>query len=156
MRAASLPAHQETSESVVPGVRSLHDPPPWLASNDTDQRLLAASSNMRTDAAQTDGGSHVWVVVPLVETDVLGTARTSGATHDDSIENFTDHRAVWHVGAGDQRGERNAATVGQNVAFDAAFRAIGRIWAREVPPFGAFTEALSSELHFQAMPRRPS
>ena len=156
MGTASLPAHEETTEPVVPGVRSLDDPPPRLTANHTDQRLLAASSNMWTDAAQADGGSDVRVVVALVETDVLGTPRTSGAAHDDGIEDFTDHRAVRHVGAGDQRGERDAATVGQNVAFDAAFRPVRRIWAREVPPFGAFTEALSRELHFQAIPRRPS
>lgn len=156
MRTASLPAHEQTAESVVPGVRSLDDPTSRLAPHHSDQGLLPASSNMWTDAAQTDGGAHVRVVVALVETEVLRTPRTSGAAHDDSIEDFTDHRAVRHVGAGDQRGERDAATVGQNVAFDAAFRTVRRIWAREVPPFGAFTEALSRELHFQAMPRRPS
>ena len=156
MCAASLPAHEETAETVVPGVRSLHDPPPRLAANHTDQGLLAASSNVRTDTPQADGGSDVRVVVALVETEVLGTPWTPRAAHDDSIEDFTDHRAVRHVGAGDQRSERDATTVGQNVAFDAAFRAVRRIWTREVPPFGAFTEALSRELHFQAMPRRPS
>lgn len=156
MCAASLPAHEETAESVVPGVRSLHDPPPRLAAHHADQRLLAASSNMRADAAQTDGRGYVRVVVALVETEMLGTPRTSGAAHDDGIEDFTDHRAVWHVGAGDECGERDAATVGQNVAFDATFRAVRRIWAREVPPFGAFTEALSSEAQAHSMPRSSS
>lgn len=156
MRAASLPAHEETAEAVVPGVRSLHDPTPRLAADHADQRLFTASSNMRTDAPQADCRSDVRVVVALVETDVLGAPRTSRAAHDDSVEHFTDHRAIRHVGAGDQCGERNATTVGQDVAFDATFRPIRRIWAREVPPFGAFTEALSRELHFQAMPRRPS
>ena len=54
------------------------------------------------------------------------------------------------VGASDFCGQRNAPSVGQNVAFDATFRAVGRVGAREVPPFGAFTMALASD---DRMPR---
>lgn len=140
----------------MPRVRSLDDPASRLAADDANEGLLAASSDVRTDPPQPNGRSHVRVVVALVQAEVFRTPRPAGTANDDGIKDIADHRAVRHVGASDQGGEGNATTVGQNVAFDAAFRAVRWIWAREVPPFGAFTEALSRELHFQAMPRRPS
>ncbi len=156
MRTNALPADEQTSEAVVPGVRSLDDPTSSLAPHDTDERLLAASSNVRADAAEADRWSDVRVVVALVDAQVLGTTRAARATQRHRIEDLIDHRGVGHVRAGDQRTDRHAAAVGENVPFYPAFRAIGRVRSREVPPFGAFTEAVSSELHFHAMPRRPS
>jgi hypothetical protein len=87
---------------------------------------------------------------------VSGAARSTSATHDDGIEHLRDHRAIRYIGPADQCSDRNSAAVRENVAFYASFCAIRRVGPCEVPPFGAFTEALSSELHFQAMPRRPS
>ena len=87
---------------------------------------------------------------------MLGAPRSARAAQRHCVEDLIDHGGVGHVRAGDQRADRHAATVGENVPFYATFRAIGRVRPREVPPFGAFTEAVSSELHFHAMPRRPS
>ena len=156
MRTAALPAHEQATEAVVPRVRALHDPAPRLSSHLTDQRLLAASSDVRSNSAEANRGRYVRVVVALVEAQVFWAPRSARATHDHSVEHLADHRGVWHVRAADERCDRYATTVSQDMALYAAFRAVRRVRSREVPPFGAFTEALSRELHFHAIPRRPS
>ena len=68
------------------------------------------------------------------------------------VERFADHVHVVHVGAGQRDGKRDALPVGQDVPFGAEFCAIGRAGAREVPPFGAFTLALSIDAQSHSMP----
>ena len=155
MSTVPLPSHEQAAKAVVPGVGALHDPATWLAAHFADEGRLAAASDMRSDPAQSKSGRDVRVVVALVEAQVLGSPRATWATHDDSVEHFADHAGIRHVRAGDERGEWHAATVGEDVPLYPAFRAVRRIWPREVPPFGAFTEALSNEVHFSAAPRRP-
>jgi hypothetical protein len=70
--AASFPTYEEAAEAVVPGVRALDDPATWLAAYGTDQRRLTASTKVRTNSAQPERGQNVGIVVPLVETAVLG------------------------------------------------------------------------------------
>ena len=156
MSTSTLPAHEQATKSVVPRVCSLNDPAPGLSADDTKQRLLATSSDVRTDTAQSDRGSDVRVVVTLIKTQVLGASRATRAANRHSVEDFADHGGIRHVRAGDQRRDRHAAPIGQNMPLYAAFRPVRRVRPREVPPFGAFTEALSSELHFQEIPRRSS
>lgn len=156
MSASSLPAYEQAAKAVVPRVCSFDDPASRLAAYLANQRLLAAPSDVRSDSAQANRRGYVRVVVAFVETQVFGAPRAARATHDNCVEYFADHRGVWHVRSADQRGDRHAAAVGQYMAFYAAFRPVRRVRPREVPPFGAFTEALSRELHFHAMPRRPS
>ncbi len=156
MRAPAFPPDEQAAKAVVPRVGSLHDPAPRLSADDTKQGLLAASPNVWTDPAQSNRGRDVRIVVALVEAEVHRSTRTTRATNRYSVEHFADHGGVRHVRATDQGCDRHSAAVSQNVAFNAAFRAVRRVRAREVPPFGAFTEALSSELHFQEIPRRSS
>lgn len=139
----------------MPSVRALNDPPPWRAAYLSDQRLLTAPSDVRLDPAYADCGHHVRIVVALVQTEMLRASRPTWATHDDGVEHLADHTRVWDVRARDDCGNWHAATIGQNVPLYATFCPVRRIWSREVPPFGAFTEALSKELHFNAAPRRP-
>lgn len=156
MSASALPAHEQAAKAVVPRICSLDDPAPWLSAYDPKQGLLPASSDVRTNSAQPNRRRDVRVVVALVETEVLGAARATRSPNRHSVEDFADHAGVGHVRAADQGGDRHAAPIGQDVSLYAAFRAVRRVRPREVPPFGAFTEALSSELHFHAIPRRPS
>lgn len=153
MSANPLPADEQTAEPVVPGVRSLDDPAPWLALDAAEQRLLATAPDVRCDPTRANGRLGVFVVVPFVEAQVLGAARAARRSQDNRIERLPDEPLVVDVRAGDLGGQRNAAAVGQDVAFDAAFRPIRGVRAREVPPFGAFAMALSSEDHFHWMPR---
>ena len=80
-------------------------------------------------------------------------ARATGRAHNHGVEGLGDEPLVMDVGAGDLGGQRDAAPVGQDVALDAAFRAVRGVGAGEVPPFGAFTMALSRGDHFHWMPR---
>jgi hypothetical protein len=154
--ASTLPAYEQSTKAIVPRVGSLDDPSSGLSADNTKQGLLAASSDVGTDTAQSNRGRDVRVVVALVEAQVLGAAWATRAANRHSVEDFADHGSVRHVRTADQRGDRHAAPVGQNVALYAAFRSVRRVRPREVPPFGAFTEALSRELHFQEIPRRSS
>lgn len=74
MGTASFPAHEEAAEAVVPRVRALDDPATRLAAHGAYQRRLTASTKVRTDSAQSERGQDVGIVVPLVETAVLGSA----------------------------------------------------------------------------------
>jgi hypothetical protein len=148
-----LPADEETAKAVVPSVGALDDPAARLALNAPQQRLLPAASDVRNDPAGSDRRLGVWVVVALVEAEVLGAARAARRTSDHRVERLADEPLVVDVGAGDLGGQRDTPTIGQDVAFDAAFRAIRGVRASEVPPFGAFTMALSSEDHFHWTPR---
>lgn len=155
MCAASFPANEQSPKTIVPGVGALNDPASRLPAHSTDEGLLAAPANVWANTAQANRGSHVWIVVTLVETEVFRSPRPTRATHDNGVEHFADYASVRNVCPCDDRCDGHAAPVGQNVPFNPAFCAVRRIWPREVPPFGAFTEALSNELHFSAAPRRP-
>lgn len=111
---------------------------------------------MRNDAAEYDFDLGVEIVIAFVEAQVLRTTRSARSANDDAVENLADEPFVVHVRAGDAHRQRYAAAIGQDVPFDALFRPIGRVGARVVPPFGAFTEALSRDVHFHWMPRLPS
>ena len=136
----------------MPAVRAL-DHPATRPSALAPARLFAASSEMWLDAAHADSGLRVIVVVALVETEVLGSTGAAGRGDDHGIERFADHPLVVDVCAGQRDADRDAATVGQDVAFRSEFSSIGRIGPSEAPPLGAFTEALSSEAQAQSMPR---
>jgi hypothetical protein len=154
--AASLPAYEQATEAVVPRVGAFDDPAPRLTAYFADEWLLAAPSDVRSDPSKANRRCDVRIVVALVETQVLGTPRTSRTSYDHRVEYVANHRRVWHIRSADQHCERDTATICQYMTFYAAFRAVRRVRPREVPPFGAFTEALSRELHFHAIPRRPS
>ena len=143
----------QTPVTHQPAEGALHHPAAGLALDAAEQRLLSPAPDVGRDPASSDGRLRVLVVVPLVEAEVLGAAGAAWGTENHRVERLADQPLVVDVRAGDLGGQRNATPVGQDVAFDAAFRAIRGVGAREVPPFGAFTMALSSEDHFHWMPR---
>ena len=85
-----------------------------------------------------------------------GTTRAAQGPYDDVVEYCADHPLVVDVRASDARGHRYTATIGQDVPFYAAFRAVRRLRPRVVPSFGAFTVALSNDVHSHWIPRRAS
>lgn len=95
----------------------------------------------------------VVVVVPLVQAQIRRSTRTAGGMHQHAIERGSHHPLVVDVGAGERYCDGNTSAISQNVAFGAAFSAIGGIGANEVPPLGALTMVPSSEAHSQSMPR---
>jgi hypothetical protein len=141
----------------MPAIGPLNDPAPGLFSTDgTGEGGFASAANVGLDASSTGLLLRLLVVISLVEADILGPPGPTGRTHGHGIQCLADHVLVVHVGACKRNGQRYAGAVGQDVALGAEFSPIGRIGAGEVPPFGALTLALSSDVHSQSMPTLPS
>jgi len=153
VQSLAFPADAKRAKVVVPAVRPLDDPSTRATADASDERLLTAAANVWDDATCSGFVLRIGVVVPLVEAQVHRPTRTSRRADEDGVERGAHHPFVVHVRSRQGDGERNASAVGQNVAFAAEFCTIGRIRACELPPFGAFTVALSREVHAQSIPR---
>ena len=154
--AFALIPDDQAPEQVVPAVGPFDDPAARLATHAAEEWLLASSSYVGDDAANTNLAFRVRVVEAFVQAEVRRPPRPARRTKHDGVERRAGHPLVVDVRSGDLDGDRHAARVGQDMAFCAEFCAIGRIGARVVPPFGAFTLALSSEHHFKSTPTRSS
>ena len=152
----ALVTNEQRAKAVVPAIGSFDDPATGLSTNGTHERRFSAASNVRDYATIADLALGVRVVVAFVEAEILRATWPAWRAKHDSVEHRSGHPLVVDVRRGDLDGDRDAAPVRQNVAFCAEFCTIGRIGARVVPPFGAFTLALSSEHHFRSTPTRSS
>lgn len=140
----------------MPRARPFHDPAPRLSSNTPDERSLASTTDVRRDAARSDGHLDIRVVVALVEAQMLRTPWATGCAHDNCIERVSDKPLVVDVRARDLGREWYAPTIRKNVPLHPSFGAICRVRTCEIPPLGALTIALSSEPHLHWIPRRRS
>lgn len=152
IRRDSLPPDQQAAVLVVPAVGSLDNPSSGLAANTSDHALLASTPDVRDGAAIANLLFGIGVVVPLVEAQVLGSAWPTRRLEDNGVHGLADHPLVVDVGPRDRDRQGHASGVGQNVALRAELPTIGGIGAREVPPFGAFTLALSIEHQLKSTP----
>lgn len=152
----ALVPDDQASEQVVPAVGPFDHPAARLATDAADERLFASPPDVWDDAPIANLAFGVRVVEALVQAEVGRPTRPAGRAKHDGVERRAGHPLVVDVRSGDLDGDRDAVRVGQDVAFCAEFCAIGRIGARVVPPFGAFTLALSSEHHFKSTPTRSS
>lgn len=150
-----LPADSQRPEVVVPAVRALDHPATRPASLALAW-LLAAPSKVRPHAARTNSSLRVVIVVALVETEVLRSTGPARRGDDHGIERLADHPLGVDVRASQRDAEHDTAPVSDDVAFRSQLPTIGRIGPGELPPFGAFTEALSSEAQAHSMPRSSS
>ena len=137
----------------MPAIGTLDDPATRPTASTPDQRWLTAAANVWSDAAASSCDFTVLEVVTLVETDVFGTARTTRCANRHRVQRWANHPFVVDVGAGQLDANWYATTIGQYVSLGAELSTISGIGTRESPPLGAFTEALSSDDHFQSMPR---
>jgi hypothetical protein len=154
--ALPLVSDDQTSEQVVPAVGPLDDPAPRFTAHAADQRLFASPPDVGDDAPVADLAFGVGIVEALVQAEIRRPTGPSWRAKHNGVERRAGHPLVVDVRPGDLDGDRNTARVGQDMTFCAEFCAIGRIGARVVPPFGAFTLALSSEHHFKSTPTRSS
>lgn len=152
----ALVTNEQTAEAVVPAVGSFDDPAARLSANAAHEWRFSPASNVRDHATIADLALGVRVVEALVEAEIRRATWPTWRAKHDGVERRPGHPLVVDVRGGDLDGDRDAAPVRQDVAFCAEFCAIGRIGARVVPPFGAFTLALSSEHHFRSTPTRSS
>lgn len=140
----------------MPAVGALDDPAARLSVDDAQQRRLATASDVRDDPSLAYLAFGVRVVVALVQTKVDRAARSARRPDDHGVEGGSRHPLVVNVGAGDLYGERDAASIREDVTFDTFLRAIRGVRSSVIPPFGAFTIALSRLDHFHAIPRTAS
>jgi hypothetical protein len=136
----------------VPAVGSFDDPAAGLAANAAHEGRFSATSNVRDDTPTADLALGVRVIVAFVEAEIRGAPWPAWRAKHNGVERRPRHPLVVDVRSGDLDGDRDASSVRQNVVFCTELCAIGRIGARVVPPFGAFTLALSSEHHFRSTP----
>jgi hypothetical protein len=146
----------QAAEQVVPAVGPFDDPAARLATHAADKGLFASPADVWDDAPIADLAFGVRVVEALVQAEVRRSPRPAWRAKHDGVERGAGHPLVVDIGSGDLDGDGDAARVGQDMAFRAEFCTIGRIGARVVPPFGAFTLALSREHHFKSTPTRSS
>ena len=140
----------------MPTIGALDNPAARPSTYASNQRRFSPSTNVRLDASSTNFRFAILIVVSLVEADVVRTARPSWCSNGNRIKRLADHPFVVDVGARQRDANRNASAIRQYVALAAELAPIGGIGPGEVPPFGAFTEALSSDDQFQSMPRSSS
>lgn len=149
----AFPPDPQPAKVVVPAVGSFDNPAPGLlASNGAGEGGLSATPNVRPDAAIASLAFGLLVVVPFVQAEVLRSSSPPRCTQRNRVERLSDHVHVVDVCPRERHRQRDALTVGQDMAFCAEFCAIGGIGAGEVPPFGALTLALSSDAQSHSMP----
>ena len=148
----ALPADEQTTELVVPGVGALDDPAARFAADAANHALLSATPDVRDDAASPNLPLAVGVVVSLVQAQVFRPAGPARSPEHQSVDRRAHHPLVVNVRSGQRHRQRNAARIRQDVPFRAGFRAIGGTGAGEVPPFGALTVALSIEHQVRSTP----
>ena len=148
----SLGAYSDTAKVVVPAVGPLDHPTPGFAARAAHKARFASTTNVWPHATCTSLPFRVVVVVPVVETKVLWSPRPTRTVDENRVERGAHHPLVVDVGAGQCERDGDAVPIGQNIAFCAEFSAIGGIGTRDVPPFGAFTLALSSDAHSRSRP----
>jgi hypothetical protein len=149
----ALPPDPQPAKVVVPAIGSFDDPAPrLLAADGAGEGGLSPTPDMWPDAASASLPFGLVVVIPFVQAEILRTSGPSRCTQWNRVERPAYHVHVVDVGPGERHRQRDALAVGQDVAFGAEFCAIGRVGAREVPPFGALTLALSSDAQSHSMP----
>lgn len=148
---APLIANLEAPMLIEPGLRALHDPaiPPQ-----TLRGVDLPTSDARNDVASAQGIPTAIKVIGFIGVQFRWAfARAAAGTADgsDGVDGGLDQLRVVDVGArlGDREG--NALAVDHNMALRARFAAIRRVRACLGPPFGAGTEAESSEARDQSI-----
>jgi hypothetical protein len=150
----NFPPDSKSAVVVVPAVGAFHDPTTrLLAADRPSQSWFTTPSYVRSDVPELRFAFALVIVVSLVQAKVLWTTRASRCADYNGVERRADHMHVVHVGAREGHRDRDATTVGQYAPFRAEFGAIGRIGPGKVPPFGAFTLALSSDAQASSTPR---
>ena len=108
---------------------------------------------MQLNSSSLNAAHDVRRVVRLVEAEVVRPTWAARAVQLNRVEGRLEAPSVVRVRRRQNDGERYAASVGENVSLGAKLCAISRIGSGELPPFGAFTEALSREAQAHSTPR---
>ena len=128
-----------------------------------DDPAVAAEFLPRLDASARDAGPHAApvarvsaaaVVVSFVGVQLVRpAARSTALTRDgrDGIDQVFERHAVVDIGASEQKGERDPATVGDQMTLCAGPASVGRVRASCGTPFLAAMDELSTQARFQSI-----
>jgi hypothetical protein len=114
----------------------------------------AAPCDAWLDAATQAGAPAASVIVGFVGMQLVGSASRSAALARDgrhSIEQVLERYAVVNVGPGQQKGERDAAPIRDQMAFGARPASVGRVRTCRGTPFLAAMDELSTQARLQSM-----
>jgi hypothetical protein len=101
--------------------------------------------------------SDVVIVITLIGAQMLLNVFRRGPGDDERIQRRPETHLIMDVGSREFYPERDSLAIDDEVTFRAELTAIGRIFARFIPPFtGAETVTLSSDCQFQSMPLQRS
>ena len=149
--APALVAGDEPPEAVDPGEAAFDHPP---VSAQLLTGLDAASCDAGRDPTTAASLSAASMVIGLVGVELVWSASrpaTLPSDRRDAVEKVLEWDAVVGVGAGQNRGEREAVPVRDQVAFRAEPSSIGRVWTRLVAPLLAARDALSMQARLQSI-----
>ena len=135
-----IPAYQDASEAVHPGVGPLHHPAPGLLARLLFHRLcfLTTRANMRGEPKLLQNIAHFLLVVSFIEAHALRLRlRGLRALDDKAVERGPHQFHVMPVGALQRQSNGDAVALRQQTALDPAFGAIGGVGAGFFPPRGA-------------------
>ncbi len=144
-------ADGEPAEAAHPGEGAFNHPP-------MSAEFLAAvdptAGDAGLDPAPVARAAAAAVVIGLVGVQLAGAlAGTPTLASDawDSVEQGFERHAVVDIGAGQQEGERNPATVGEEVTLAAGAPSVRRVGAGRRTPLLAAMEALSMQARLQSI-----
>jgi hypothetical protein len=144
-------ADGEASELVKPCEAALDHP---AIAAEPLAGLDASPGYARLDPTAVTGATAAPMVVGFVGVQLVRPSSRSAALARDmwhGIEQFLERHAVVDVGAGQQKGERDAAAICDQVAFGARPASIGRVGTSRGAPFLAAMEELSMHARLQSM-----
>jgi hypothetical protein len=123
---------------------------PWRGSHAAMRDVGDVTSSLRRE-------SDVGRVVSLISAQVLLNRSWRRSGGDQRVECRSNMDLVMVVGSRECHSQGDSLTVDDEVALCAELSAVGRVFARFIPPFtGAETVTLSSDCHFQSMPLQRS
>jgi len=135
VRGFLLPADQQSSRAIEPGVCAFDFPATRLAAAVFRlRRFVFFARDVRRVSALTNCGIHGSARVAFVEAEMLRFSRSRfGALDRNGIKRFGDELLIRYMGAGDRDGQRDAAAIDQRRTLDAQLPAIGRVLAGFFP-----------------------
>ena len=144
-------ADGQAAEAVDPGEYALDDPPVLaqpLAAFD------AAACDRMPDAAPEAGAAAAAMIIGLIGVQCVRPASGSpglSCNRWHRVEQVLEGPAVVSIGTAQQEGERDAASVGDEVALGACLASVRRVRPRSGAPLFAAMDALSMQARLQSI-----
>jgi hypothetical protein len=141
----------EAAEAVQPGEAAFDNP---AVASQFLACLDAASGNARLYATSDAGASASPVIVGFVGVQLVRPSTWSATRAPDrrnAVEQLFQWHAVMDVSSGQQKGERNTSSIGNQVTFSARSTSIRGVRADLGTPFLAAMEQLSMQSRLQSM-----